>query len=92
MNKKQFLTYEQLKELIELGLPYSLAPTYQQAFDFIREKFGYNYFIREFIKGKYTFFIEKWEYKYYESDFTIPYEEARTRCLDKLIEIINNDK
>jgi len=68
------------------------APTYQQAFDFIREQFGYNYFIKSFGKDTYTFFIEKWKWKYYENDFKLPYEEARARCLDKLIEIINNDK
>ena len=71
---------------------YLSAPTYQQAFDFIREQFGYNYFIKAFGKDTYTFFIEKWKWKYYENDFRIPYEEARARCLDKLIEIINNDK
>jgi len=70
----------------------TIAPTYQQSFDFIREKFGYNYFIKAFGKDTYTFFIEKWKWKYYENDFKLPYEEARARCLDKLIEIINNDK
>lgn len=70
---------------------YLSAPTYQQAFDFIREQFGYNYFIKAFGKDTYTFFIEKWKWKHYENDFKLPYEEARARCLDKLIEIINND-
>ena len=70
------------------------APTFAQAFRFFRDKYELYYTIEGSKKYGFAFFI------YYENDdngelkskeyFT--YEEAELACLEKLIEIVENNK
>jgi hypothetical protein len=69
-------------------------PLYQQAFRFIREKYGYDVSIK-----KKKFEIEKLEIygesdpDYYFIDFPFDsYEESELECLKKLIEIVKRKK
>jgi hypothetical protein len=66
-----------------------VAPIWQQAFKWFREKYKYSYFIKEATKGKYRFHIEKFDEKYYNSEI-LSYEDAELGCLKKLIEIVKN--
>ena len=68
-----------------------LAPLYQQAFRWFREKYGYVSFTKEVTKGKYRFCIEKFDEKFYNSTI-LTYEEAELECLKKLIEIVKEQK
>jgi hypothetical protein len=70
-----------------------LAPLYQQAFSFFREKYGIYSTIRPFSKGLTSFFTIVWE----SDDFTsgtkeFSYEEAELECLKKLIEIVKKNE
>jgi hypothetical protein len=73
----------------------TLAPLYQQAFRWFREKYGIMYTVHNN--------IENWKNTFhgayskinsnYESDYTddyATYEEAELACLKKLIEIVKN--
>lgn len=67
-----------------------LAPLYQQAFRWFREKYEYNSYISEAKKSTYRFIINKFDEKYYNSDILKLYEQAELECLKKLIEIVKN--
>lgn len=68
------------------------APLYQQAFKFLREKYGYDITIKKSTPFKYSFIIEQLfveDVDYYFIDFHYKsYEEAQIKCLKKLIEIV----
>jgi hypothetical protein len=66
-----------------------LRPLWQQAFKWFREEYKYSSFIKEATKGKYRFYIEKFDEKYYNSEI-LSYEDAELGCLKKLIEIVKN--
>lgn len=70
-----------------------LAPLWQQAFDFFREKHGIHSYIER--KGKFNWNFELTHLKRVLSggiyDFKT-YEEARQNCLEKLIELCLNLK
>jgi hypothetical protein len=69
------------------------APTYQQAFRWIREKYGYDVCIKKIRKDKYQFEIDlKFVMDdYYFIDFYFDsYEKAEIACLKKLIKKIAN--
>jgi hypothetical protein len=73
-----------------------VAPTWQQAFRWFREKYNLNSFCKQLeLNGKSYWKISKIEttdkIKGY-SNFTNSYEEAEFECLKKLIEIIENQK
>jgi len=80
---------------LECELP---LPLYQQAFRFFREKYGLDCFIdRGGIKGIYHAFVGGSEHGFLygnnrnsPSEFT--YEEAELACLEKLIEIVKENK
>ena len=67
------------------------APTWQQAFDWFREKYNLHYIIYKNIN------IDGYDFCRVTTDGitnknTYSYEEARLECLKKLIEIVKNDK
>ena len=79
------------------GGHFVLAPLYQQAFRWFREKYGIMYTVHNN--------IENWKNTFhgayskinsnYESDYTddyATYEEAELACLKKLIEIVKNER
>ena len=66
---------------------FTSAPTFSQAFRFLREKHNLHYFI-DVSDG--VWFFDRWSFDGYKT-----YEEAELACLRKLIEIVqggNNDK
>lgn len=64
------------------------APLYQQAFDFFREKYNLNSYIKyQGIYG-YYYVIDYDEYGNDKENCGFHYEEARLKCLTKLIEIV----
>lgn len=73
----------------------TLAPLYQQAFRWFREKYQDDFYINKWIDDKYWYHIpflfgsikEKREYR--ESFST--YEEAELECLKKLIELCKSN-
>lgn len=76
------------------AIGYIIAPLYQQAFRFFREKYGYDVSIK-----KRRFEIQKLEVygednpDYYFTDFPFDsYEESEFKCLLKLIEIVKRKK
>ena len=77
---------ECLWEKSEGGIQEVASPTFSQAFDFFRKKYGLNSFIQEEVKGKYRFCIEKWEDKKYVGLVYPSYKVAQIKCLNKLIE------
>ena len=69
-----------------------LAPTYSQAFDFFREKYGYDVSIKKCTPSEYKFEIEQLFAKG-DNDYFIDFafkshKEAELKCLNKLIEIV----
>jgi hypothetical protein len=74
----------------DLILDWVSAPLYQQAFRFIREKYGYDISIKKkkFEIGKLEIYGES-DPDYYFIDFPFDsYEESELECLKKLIEIV----
>jgi hypothetical protein len=69
-----------------------LAPLYQQAFRWFREKYGYDVAIKKCTPSEYKFEIEQLFVEgnnYYFIDFSFDtYEKAEVACLRKLIEIV----
>ena len=65
------------------------APTYPQAFKWFREKYNLHYPIRRVVgnKGSETESIS-WTFVGTPWDAYTTYEEAETKCLDKLIQIV----
>jgi len=70
--------------MLKMGLDYCLAPLYQQAFRWFREKHNLHYFI-DVSDG--IWFFTRWGFDGYKT-----YEEAELECLKKLIEITKNGK
>lgn len=69
------------------------APTWEQAFSFIRKKYSYNYSIEydnELNKYifKYVYMNNSYQFNEYLYD---THEQAKENCLKKLIEIVKND-
>jgi hypothetical protein len=73
-----------------------LAPLYQQAFRWFREKYGYNCFVTSSIlDGKWYYFRENLNDREDDSEPELTpkfdtYEKAELACLKKLIEIVKN--
>lgn len=67
-------------------------PTYTEAFDWFRKKYGYWSYIKEATKGTNRFYIEKFDEKFFNSDIVNIYEEAEFACLEKLIKIIEQNE
>ena len=68
-----------------------LAPLYQQAFRWFREKYGMLYTIEENLEDDQVWY--EWDVKSlngFEGSFEATYEEAELACLKKLIEVIKN--
>ena len=68
-----------------------LAPLYQQAFRWFREKYGMLYTIEENLEDDQVWY--EWDVKSsngFEGSFEATYEEAELACLIKLIEITKN--
>ena len=82
---------------------YWSAPLYQQAFRWFREKYNLIFQINYLFNGNYQVVIHKNTHEYMNLIQSHPhscvdevpdnysYEEAELACLDKLIEIFNND-
>jgi len=70
------------------------APTFSQAFEFFREKYGYDVTIKKITKDKYQFIIELIcveDTSYHFVDYYFDsYNEAESACIDKLIKIVKN--
>jgi hypothetical protein len=67
-------------------------PTYQDAFGWFRDNYGYWSYIKEATKGKCRFYIEKFDEKFFNSEIIASYEEAQISCLEKLCELLENLK
>ena len=102
-----WLNYGKEKTTFRLGLckgdvKVIPAPLWSQAFDWFRQEKGYDNWIvplhifnRKLNYKKWCYLIEKSEYDEYfsiedESERTT-YEEAKLACLEKLIEIVENE-
>jgi hypothetical protein len=73
-------------EYSKLGVPFYSAPTWQQAFRWFREKYGivgYCYIPNE---------TGYWGHSFENKSKYDTYEEAELACLEKLIEIVENEK
>ena len=69
----------------------TLAPLYQQAFRWFREKYELLYTIEETLEDDEVWY--EWDVKStngFEGGFETTYEEAELACLKKLIEIVRN--
>lgn len=102
--EKQFIPYNLALKLKELGFnepcfkssPELKYPLWQQAFDWFREKHNYN------VEISYNSFSNNWLFTYYKTNEArinrevfynfINYEEAKQACLEKLIEICQEQK
>jgi hypothetical protein len=77
-----------------------VAPLYQQAFRWFRKESGIEGFVHKSIEGNYYFVIKRTgnnESNMYEFTKTVPktfdtYEETELACLEKLIEIVEQNK
>lgn len=71
-----------------------LRPLKSQAFEFFREKYGYDVTIKKITKDKYQFIIELIcveDTSYHFVDYYFDsYNEAESSCIDKLIKIVKN--
>ena len=70
------------------------APLYQQAFRWVREKYGYDVSIIRRTINAYKFeinllFVEDIDYHFIDFSFNT-YEEAELECLKKLIEVVKS--
>jgi len=69
----------------------ALAPLYQQAFRWFREKYNLELLIGKDDAGQYYFSVKKSEMLFDEDDYCFEtYEDAELECLKKLIEITKN--
>lgn len=66
-----------------------LAITWSQSFDFFREKYDLYFWVYKW-KNIYSFSDGRGHETFHTIDFKT-YEEARLACLNKLIEIVQND-
>lgn len=105
-NEKCFLYYGEnnilrvftidIKDLItnsELPPQYNTCPTFSQAFRWFREKYKLSGLI-DIGRHDYSFYIldETKDSRFPTSIFDGTYQEARQACLEKLIEIVENEK
>ena len=106
--KKEFIPYEQALALKELGFDEPCMssrdmnngegliqlPLYQQAFRFFREKYQLHSTITSISQESWQWHIQKPGQqlgKLYDEDF-YTYEEAELACLEKLIEIVEQNE
>jgi len=89
---------EQLWEKLNISKkeePHILAPLYQQAFRLFREKYGFIHRIDKELRGNLPILYSSYACNS-ETDFrttqSLSYEEAELACLNKLIEIVKNNK
>ena len=82
--------YVLVNEKTQTFQPYLLAPLFQQAFRWIREKYEIYYVIEGSIKFGFQHFIydDKGSYEIKSEETFKNYEEAELACLTKLIEIV----
>jgi hypothetical protein len=73
-----------------------LAPLYQQAFRWFREKYEIDGLLHKRVEGSYYFWITECDYNHYkyynQMVYFNTYEEAEQACLIKLIEIVKDGK
>jgi hypothetical protein len=82
---KEFIPYEQILELKELGFNGIL---WQEAFRWFREKYGLYYKIHGYSNNtSFVFDIADGDFETYYDECPT-YEEAELACLKKLIEIV----
>ena len=78
------------------AIGYIIAPLYQQAFRWFREKHNLDSFVKHLysqtVKVGYYFGIDEYKGKEYQSEHFKTYEEAELECLKKLIEIAKGKK
>jgi hypothetical protein len=90
--------YSYFKEMIEINSNIKnfenvLAPLYQQAFRWFREKYDWTIKINKILKHTWSFTLENFtlERELFGGRFET-YEESESACLKKLIEIVENKK
>ena len=84
--------YHEIDDQLVIGDNFTLlAPLFQQAFRWFREKYGLAGLI-EIGTQEYSFFVfdEKTDSRKVTSSMNGTYEEAELACLDKLIEIVES--
>jgi hypothetical protein len=84
--------YFEIDDQLVIGANFTLlAPLFQQAFRWFREKYGLAGLI-EIGTQEYSFFVfdEKTDSRKVTSSMNGTYEEAELACLDKLIEIVES--
>ena len=69
------------------------APLKSQVFEFFRDNYGYDVTIKKITKDTYQFliellFVEDINYNFVDYYFD-SYNEAESKCIDKLLEIVN---
>ena len=87
--KSKNSTFKPNQKLDKRNVDYCTAPTFEQAFDWFREKDLHSWIYQS---NRYSFhytILKDGRYVKNGSD-TIHYQEARQACLEKLIEIIEN--
>lgn len=68
------------------------APLKQQVFKWFREKYFYLYKIHKCAPNRFSYSYEnKYGFHVYKDNFKT-YEEAESACIDKLIELVKNQK
>jgi len=91
--KELFLNDTRELSIKEIPTIFTLAPLYQQAFRWFREKYNQHCFIHYHSKPEYTFAVYNDIEMYWTLHKNISfntYEEAELACLKKLIEIVKN--
>ena len=89
--KELFINDTRELNINEIPIIFTLAPLWQQAWEFFREKYNLNSYIKyQGIYG-YYYVINYDEYGNNEENCGFHFEEARLKCLEKLIEIVENE-
>lgn len=70
----------------------TIAPTWQSAFAWFRDNYGYHSYIVEATKYTYRFHIEKFDEKNYTSNKYSDYQILQQMRLEKLCEIVETEK
>lgn len=88
-----FLTVRSIKDT--QGGYFTLAPLYQQVFDWFREKQNIHAYIQRTykemdIREGFEFYFDNYDLRFV-SDIYDTYEEARFKCIEKLIEKISSE-
>jgi hypothetical protein len=81
-----FSRFDTLGELLDIGKCIE-APTYSQAFRWFRDKYNIHIRIEKYDETKWWANWGSWTSEVYDS-----YEGAEEICLEKLIEIVENEK